>query len=267
MGHDGQSALQRDLTKVQEWAEKWKMDFNIGKCKIMHIGNKNPRNVYNMGGNELETTIAERDLGVTIDDKLDLGKHIKSIVAKANRMLGLIKISFACLDKAMFLNLYLVLVRPHLEYCVQVWSPYKRKYIKLLERVQRRATKLVPELRNLEYPERLQRLGLTTLEERRIRGDMIQTYKFISRKEDIDPSVFFQMATQRPGANSKKIYRQRTRLNVRKYFYSQRSGPGWNNLGNEVVEVQKTGSFKKKYDKVFARRRERIENEQYVWNY
>ena len=265
-GFDGQSALQRDLTKVQEWAERWKMDFNIGKCKVMHIGNKNPKNVYSMGGNEIETTNAERDLGVTIDDRLDLGTHIKNIVAKANRMLGLIKISFACLDKPMFMNLYLVFVRPHLEYCVQVWSPYKKKHIKLIERVQRRATKLVPELKNLEYTERLKRLGLTTLEERRVRGDMIQTYKFISRKEDIDPSVFFQMAAQRPGRNSKAIFRKRTRLNIRKKFYSQRSGPVWNKLRNEVVESKKTGTFKKNYDKAHLRRREIIENDQYVWN-
>ena len=97
-GFDGHGALQRDLLRVQEWAKKWKMEFNISKCKIMHIGNKNPKNVYGMDGTELETTRAERDLGVTIDDQLDLGKHIKTIVAKANRILGLIKISFACLD-------------------------------------------------------------------------------------------------------------------------------------------------------------------------
>ena len=167
----------------------------------------------------------------------------------------------------MFLNLYLVLVRPHLEYCVQVWSPYKQKYIKLLERVQRRATKLVPELRNLEYAERLKRLGLTTLEERRVRGDMIQTYKFISRKEDIDPSVFFKMARPRPGAHGKKIFIQRPRLDVRKNFYSQRCGPKWNILDKKVIEAQKTGTFKKNFDKMAARRTLRTENDQYVWNY
>ena len=167
----------------------------------------------------------------------------------------------------MFLNLYLVLVRPHLEYCVQVWSPYKQKYVKLLERVQRRATKLVPELRNLDYSERLKRLGLTTLEERRVRGDMIQTYKFISKKEDIDPSVFFQMAVPRPGVHSKKIFIQRTRLNVTKNFYSQRCTLRWNNLERNVIEVKKTGVFKKNYDKMCARRTERAENDQYIWNY
>ena len=156
---------------------------------------------------------------------------------------------------------------PHLEYCVQVWSPYKQKYIKQLERVQRRSTKLVLELRNLEYPERLRRLGLTTLEERRARGDMIQTYKFVSGKEDINPSVFFQMAVPRPGANSRKIFMQRTRLNVRKNFYSQRVGTSWNKLENNVVEARKTSSFKKHFDRAQMRRLETIENDQYVWNY
>jgi len=68
-GFDGREALQRDLMEVQKWAEKWKMEFNVGKCKMMHIGRKNPKNVYSMGGTELETTSAERDLGVTIDDQ------------------------------------------------------------------------------------------------------------------------------------------------------------------------------------------------------
>ena len=266
-GFDGQNALQRDLIRVQEWAQKWKMEFNVDKCKIMHFGKNNPKSIYTMGGSTLKTTDAERDLGITIDDRLDLGKHIKGIVAKANRMLGLIRISFACLNKAMFLNLYLVLVRPHLEYCVQVWSPYKKKYINLIERVQRRATKLVPELRDMPYSERLTRLGLTTLEERRVRGDMIQTYKFLTNKEDVDPGIFFQMAPQRPGGNSKKIFRQRTRLQVRTHFFSQRTGPGWNSLNNNVVEARKTGTFKKNYDKLILSRRERIENDQYARNY
>ena len=93
---------------------------------------------------------------------------------------------------------------------------------------------------------------------------MIQTYKFLSRKEDIDPSVFFQMAPQRPGANSKKIFKKQTRLDVRKHFFSQRTGCGWNALKNDVVEVKKTGTFKKKYDRVIERRRERMENDQYI---
>ena len=168
-------------------------------------------------------------------------------------MLGLIKIGFSCLDKEIFMNLYPVLVRPLLEYCVQVWSPYKRKYINLLEGVQRRATKLVPELRELQYEERLKKLGLTTLEERRVRGDMIETYKIITGKEDINPSKFFTMATVRGDpelTHSMKKYKKSFRLNKRKYSFSQRVIDKWNTLDKATVESQKTSGFKRKYDKI-----------------
>ena len=136
-------------------------------------------------------------MGVLIDNKLEFGNHIRVITNKANRMLGMIKIGFTCMDKEIFMNLYPVLVRPLLEYCVQVWSPHKQKHIDTIEKVQRRATKMVPALRNKPYEERLAALGLTKLVERRYRGDMIETYKIISGKENINRENFFQMATKR----------------------------------------------------------------------
>ena len=108
--HNGTAALQRDLDSVREWALKWKMEFNVDKCKIMHLGSTNPKHTYTMGGTNLSVTSEEKDLGVLIDDKLNFRSHIKGIVGKANRVLGLIRIGFECLDKDMFLNLYPVLV-------------------------------------------------------------------------------------------------------------------------------------------------------------
>ncbi|CAL4121882.1 unnamed protein product, partial [Meganyctiphanes norvegica] len=139
-GANGNEVLQGDLDRIKEWADKWKMEFNVDKCKMMHLGSSNPKSNYTMGGANLAITTEERDLGVLIDDKLEFDKHIRGIVNKANRMLGLIRIGFSCLDEEIFMNLYPVLVRPLLEYCVQVWSPYKQKYINLIEGVQRRAT-------------------------------------------------------------------------------------------------------------------------------
>ena len=205
---DNDQKLQKDLNKVVEWAKKWKMEFNVQKCKIMHLGHDNPRKVYSMDGKVLSTTEEEKDLGVLIDNKLDFGKHINSIVGRANRVLGMIRVSFACLNIQMFLNMYTALVRPLLEYCVQVWSPYKIGQIKLLERVQRRATRLVPQLKDLCYEDRLAQLGLTRLEERRHRGDMIETYKILTGKERIDPNTLFQTATFRGRSHSKKLFRK-----------------------------------------------------------
>ena len=248
---DGNEVLQSDLNNIRAWAGRWKMEFNVDKCKIMHIGRSNPQHAYNMDGAELTKTVKEKDLGVLVESNLEFEQHIKSIVGRANRMLGLIKIGFACLDQEVFMNLYPVLVRPLLEYCVQIWSPYKKKHINLIERVQRRATKLVPALRDLPYEERLSRLKLTTLEERRNRGDMILTYKLISGKEGIRPDKFFTMTAARGDpeiARGKKIFRKRSKLDKRKHCFSQRAPIKWNNLSKKEVEAPSTSVFKKEYD-------------------
>ena len=179
---NGNEILQEDLDRIKEWATKWKMEFNIDKCKIMHLGKTNPKHSYSMGDGNLTVTSEEKDLGVTIDDRLEFDVHIKNIINRANRLLGLIKIGFSCLDKEIFLNLYTVLVRPLLEYCVQVWSPYKQMYINQLEKVQDRATRLVPGLKDKTYEKRLEILGITTLVERRFRGDILQAYKMVTYK-------------------------------------------------------------------------------------
>ena len=114
-------------------------------------------------------------------------------------MLGMIRIGLSCMDKGIFLYLYPVLMRPLLEYCVQIWSPYKQKYIDLIEGVQKRATKLVPGLKRKTYEQRLKDLGLTKLVERRFRGDMIETFKILTKKVDVKTDKFFQMRTERGG--------------------------------------------------------------------
>ena len=251
-GTYGNDVLQRDLESIREWANKWKMEFNVSKCKIMHLGRSNPQSSYSMGGEPLTVTSEEKDLGVLIDDSLEFGKHIKEIVNKANRMLGLIKIGFDCMNREIFMNLYPALVRPLLEYCVQVWSPYKRKYINLIEGVQRRATKLVPELRNLPYEERLRKLGLTTLEDRRVRGDMIETYKLLTGKEDVNPDIFFKISVERGDqelVRGLKIYKKRWNGNRRRYFYSQRVGDWWNKLRKVEIRADTITKFKRFYDR------------------
>ena len=185
---NAQDKLQKDLNELHEWAVKWKMSFNVDNCKIMHLGYGNMKHEYNLNGSILAETKEERDLGVLVDNELNFSKHIRSIVAKANRIIGLIKISFESVEETkdvkMFSNLYNTLIRPHLEYCVQAWSPHLQKDIEILENVQRRATKLVRQYSHLEYVERLDKLGLTKLEDRRTRGDMILTFRLINGHEE-----------------------------------------------------------------------------------
>ena len=148
---------------------------------------------------------------------------------------------------------------------MQVWSPYKRKYIKLLEGVQRRATKLVPQISELSYEDRLKALGLTKLIDRRVRGDMIETYKIISGKENVNRENFFRMANFRGRSHSRKVYREHSRLNLRKYWFTQRVVPKWNQLSTREVEANKTSGFKVNFDRREEERQEIRGRDIYAW--
>ena len=104
----------------------------------------------------------------------------------ANKLIGFIGRSFEFRTEEIILNLYNSLVRPHLEYCVQCWSPYYKKDIEKLEGVQRRMTKLIPRLRTKPYEERLSELNLFSLTKRRLRGDLIEVFKIIKGIENMD---------------------------------------------------------------------------------
>ena len=92
-------------------------------------------------------------------------------------MLGMINRAFTYKTKEVVLKLYKSLVRPHLDYCIQAWRPYKQKDIDLLESIQRRMSRIIPELRHLDYPSRLRILQITTLETRRVRADLLEVFK------------------------------------------------------------------------------------------
>ncbi len=138
-----------------EWAERWQMKFNIEKCKVLHIGSKNQHAQYLMNGTPLKSVDKEKDLGVIISNDLKPSLQCGEAVKKANKIVGLIGRSFEFKSEKVILTLYNSLVRPHLEYCVQFWSPYYRKDIEKLERIKRRVTKMIPRLRNKSYEERI----------------------------------------------------------------------------------------------------------------
>ena len=216
--------LQNDIAKLVEWSRNWLLGFNEGKCKVLHVGRNNPGCDYFMKGKKLEAVTEERDLGVLMSNNLSFSKHIALSAAKTNGILGMIKRTFSYIDKVSFLVLYKSFVRPHLEFCVQAWSPYLERDKTVLEKVQRRATKLVPELQLMPYEDRLQELGLTTLEDRRIRGDLIEMYKILHGFENIEPNVFFEFRRY-SGLRGHPLCLEveRSKLNVRKRFFSNRS--------------------------------------------
>ena len=158
-------------------------------------------------------------------------------------MLGMIRRSFHYKDRKTMLLLYKSMVRPHLEYAVQAWCPNKISDIKLLEGVQRRFTKCIPELSKLPYEMRLK--NLTTLETRRIRGDLIEVYRIMNGIEAIDWKLLFSKAPyDGTRGHTMKLEKKVIRLDIRKYFFSQRVIDYWNALPQIAIDAKSINQFK-----------------------
>jgi endonuclease/exonuclease/phosphatase family metal-dependent hydrolase len=245
-------ALQEDLFKLSEWSDTWLLRFNVDKCKRMHLGYTNSKYEYKLSytnANPVAETEEEKDLGVVVDPQLKFKKHISTITNKANKIVGVIKRSFDHLDSSTVNKLYSALVRPHLEYANSVWAPFTRQEINSLERVQRRATKLIPELKSLNYRDRLQHLGFYSLAYRRKRGDMIRVYNILNGREVLNDNILTLSTTDRTRGHSLKLNKSHCRKNVRLYSFAVRVVNDWNNLPNSVVIAPSTDSFKGRLDR------------------
>ena len=146
--------VQYDIDKFVKWSEKWQMLFNVGKHKCLHTGPGNTGMNYEMGGTILCKTAKEKDLGVTMNANMKVSEQCRITASMGNQVLGMIRRNITYKDNSLIIPLYKAIVIPHLGYCLQAWSPYLRKDIDVLEKIQRRATKLISGLRDLTYEER-----------------------------------------------------------------------------------------------------------------
>ena len=243
--------LQSDLDRLACWASKWQMKFNVDKCKVLHIGSNNNRVQYLMNGQQLSAVNKEKDLGIIISSDLKPSQHCSEVAKTANKLVGFIGRAFENKSEKVILKLYNSLVRPHLEYCVQFWSPYYRKDIEKLERVQRKITKMIPRLRNISYEERLKELNLFSLSKRRMRGDLIEVFKIFKGFDNINAEDYLTVdrsnITRR--RNSFKIIGKRFSSNEAKHFFFNRVVNVWNSLPSNVVDSITITAFKNRLDK------------------
>jgi len=229
------------------------MRFNKAKCKPLHLNQGNPRCQYRLGDERIESSPAERDFRVLVDEKLDMNHQGPLTAQKANCILGCIKRSVASRSREVILPLYSAFVRPHLESCIQLWSPQHKKDRDVLEQVQRRATKMTCGLEHLSYEERLRELGLFSLEKRRLLGDLIAAFQYLKGTYSKDGENICSWACcDRTRSNDFKLREGRFRLEKRNKFFTIRVVKPWNRLPREVVEASSLETFKARLDRALS---------------
>jgi hypothetical protein len=245
---DDIACLSNDLIKLCYWSNEWLMLFNVDKCKVMHFGYNNPRASYYIDNTLLPTCTVERDLGVLIQDNLKVYEQCNKAANTANRILGMINRTFSYKPRILVNTLYKSLVRPHLDYCSQAWRPHLRKDIDTLEKVQRRASRMVTEFRGWSYDQRLSSLKWCTLEERRLRGDMIEVFKLLKGFDLVAPNIFFMKSFTGLRGHEFKLYKSSFFTNVGKFTFSNRIVQNWNSLPQHVVSSNTVNTFKNRLD-------------------
>ena len=232
----------------------WLMRLNLDKCKVMHFGKKNPKIAYTMRSYEnnesrqIQTTESERDLGIQVSSNLKYADQVSKASSKANSVLGMLKRTFVSRNKEIWKKLYTTYIRPHLEFAVSAWNPYLKKDIALLEKVQHRATKISPAIKNLNYESRLKSLGLTTLKERRVRGDLIQKFKIEKGLDVVEWAN--EPIKSAPRSYRRSQYQRELKNCAQRYnFFNNRIANEWNSLPDTVILSETTNQFKARLDK------------------
>ena len=243
--------LQDTLDELVRWSQSWCMEFNISKCKIMHVGRGNPKFKYFMNGEELKQVEEEKDIGVLVHQSLKPSKHCTKAANMAKSVLRQLTKNFHFRDRHIFKKLYIQYVRPHVEFASPAWSPWNEADIKILEDVQRMAVKMISGLnQGLSYEEKCAEIGLETLEMRRKKQDLIQAYKILNGFDKIKWEDFYTKSMDRTTRVTRatndpmNLVVPHARLDVRKNSFFVRTPRLWNELPAETKNAPSLAAFK-----------------------
>ena len=247
--------LQTALDNLSNWAKTWGMAFNHEKCHVMHVGRLNPSHNYTMDGHELDKISWEKDIGVIIHDSLKPSQQCAESARKARGVLSQIKHAFHFRDRVVLVNLYKIYVRPHLEFSVPAWAPWSEGDSEVLEKVQKQLVSMISGLAGKTYEEKLVELKLQSLAERRVRYDMVETFKIMHGYTNVNRDVWFSTVegssqrVTRLAADPLNLRAKPAKLDIRKYFFSNRVVEHWNQLPQTIKNAKSVMHFKAMYDK------------------
>jgi len=222
---EGCAAIQRDLNRLEKWADWNLMQFNKGKCNILHMGRNNPRHQYLLGADQLESSFTEKDLGILENAKLTMSHQCVLVAKKEYDILSCLRQSIASRSREVMLPLHSTLMMPHLESCVQFWASQYKTDMAIPEKVQQRATKIIKGLKRLSSKERLRELGLFSLEDRTLGRDLINMYKYLKGKcKEFGMWLFSVVSSGRLRGNGHKLKHGRFPLIIMQHFFFYREG-------------------------------------------
>jgi hypothetical protein len=236
--------LQENLDRVFQWTIDWQLGLNVNKCKIMYFGTKKQlktSKTFHINGSSLTPTASERDLGVIITPDLDFKEHINRICSISNFKVKQLKKCFRFKSIKFLLFLFNVMIRPTLDYANIIWNPSNPKQIRLIENVQRRLSKF-GNISALPATERYEKLGLISLQNRRLKNDLIQYFRYKVMIKDINMALPTNKDTRTRGSHKLTVssYSRPCRRN----FFSCRIVQLWNSLPESVHQISSVEEFK-----------------------
>ena len=248
-------ALQRDLTTLSKWADKWQMAFNISKCKIMQVSNHHSKSLftYEMSGIPLAVTEQHLYLGVKLHHKLSWKPHIDYICSKANKTIGFLKRNLHHCPKHLRELAYKQFVIPVLEYCSPIWDPYHQSYIDQLEMVQHGAARFVTGIpwrrdQRDSITDILRALNWPTLQKRRQQARLVLLFKilkdFLTVPSSNLPTKSSVLRTRY--THNFKLTPYQPNIDLYKFSFLPRTVPEWNRLDDEVIQSNCVETFKQK---------------------
>ena len=235
-----------DLLNLNEWVSTWQMKINFNKCELLALGYNNPRFPYKLGDFTVNSHACCRDLGIHMSNDLSFTLHCSKITRSAHFRRRQFQQSFACKDRNLHVFLFSTYIRPILESNSVIWSPHTLGDIDKIESVQRKFTKFLPGLFNVPYMNRLEIVGLESLEIRRIKLDLVFMYKILNGLVDLNHEDYLTFNENSTRGHDFKINVQYSRVNCRKYFFINRTIPIWNSLDANIVNSDTVFEFKRK---------------------
>lgn len=246
-------SLQHAINNIVSWASSWLLEIHPDKCNVLHFGYNNHSINYWLDNTSINQVKHVKDLGIYVDVDLKWSQHCTRVARRAHRLLTIIKKSFTSRCPTIMLKLYKAQLLPIFDYLSPIWSPYLKRDVDALEKVQRRFTRFFSNIRQSPYRSRLSSLGLLSLESRRLRHDLITVFKIVHGFLDVSFEQFFtHSATSKTRGHCYKLYTHHVRLNCRRNFFTQRVITTWNALPERVVAGSSVSAFEDALTKYFV---------------